>query len=153
MVDTGMWLLSERAVRALMVRSGWDLDRQRFGAGTAGTYELYGEFGLALGTRPTVADPLVSDLTSAVVPLPRPEFYHFGTSRQMIESVSALQNRELDDAVGAVGKLIELEHGHTIRRRLRTAPGAGRSAGRLPPGIKARANTAARYDSIPRLTS
>jgi galactokinase/mevalonate kinase-like predicted kinase len=97
MVDTGMWLLSERAVRALMVRSGWDLDRQRFGAGTAGTYELYGEFGLALGTRPTAADPLVGGLTCAVVPLPRPEFYHFGTSRQMIESLSALQNRELDE--------------------------------------------------------
>ena len=41
--------------------------------------------------------PLVNALTCAVVPLPEAEFYHFGTSAQMIESVSALQNLVLDE--------------------------------------------------------
>ena len=54
LVDTGMWLLSERAVRVLMERCGWETTR--FGGGTARRYELYAEFGLALGKSPTVRD-------------------------------------------------------------------------------------------------
>lgn len=102
LVDTGMWLLSEQAVAALMERCGWQ--GQAFAHGRAGAYELYAQFGLALGTTPHQKDPLVNALTCAVVPLPEAEFYHFGTSRQMIESISALQNRELDETkLGALG--------------------------------------------------
>lgn len=97
LVDTGMWLLSARAVDLLVRRCGWDGRVTAFAGGRAGSYELYGEFGAALGTRPVAEDPEVRALSCAVVPLPEPEFYHFGTSRQMIESVSALQNRELDE--------------------------------------------------------
>jgi galactokinase/mevalonate kinase-like predicted kinase len=78
-----------------MRRCGWT--GEGFAAGRAGTYELYSQFGLALGTAPTEVDPEVNALTCAVVPLPDAEFYHFGTSRQLIESVSALQNVELDE--------------------------------------------------------
>lgn len=85
LIDTGVWLLSERAVKVLQDRCA---DGKR--------YELYGEFGLGLGTRPTVRDRAVNALSSAVVALPQGEFYHFGTSRALIESVSALQNRVLD---------------------------------------------------------
>src|SRR5208283_2217177 len=95
LVDTGMWLLSERAVRVLMERSGWT--GSGFKDGTAQSYELYAQFGLALGLAPTVSDPEVNALTCAVVPLPEAQFYHFGTSRQMIESVATLQNLVLDD--------------------------------------------------------
>jgi galactokinase/mevalonate kinase-like predicted kinase len=97
LVDTGMWLLSERAVAVLLARCGWDPETQSFRSGIAAGYELYGEFGLALGSTPTVQDELVQQLTTAVLPLPSASFYHFGASRQMIESISALQNVELDE--------------------------------------------------------
>jgi galactokinase/mevalonate kinase-like predicted kinase len=95
LVDTGMWLLSERAVAVLLQRSGWQADA--FRRGTAEPYELYAQFGLALGAAPTAHDADVQALTCAVLPLPEAEFYHFGTSRQLIESTSALQNLVLDE--------------------------------------------------------
>jgi len=102
LVDTGMWLLSERAVRVLMAHCGWQAGE--FGGGTARRYELYAEFGLALGQSPTVQDAAVNALSCAVMPLPEAEFYHFGTNAQMIESVSALQNLVLDESkIGRTG--------------------------------------------------
>ena len=102
LVDTGMWLLSERAVGVLMERCGWTASG--FDGGTARRYELYAEFGLALGKSPMAQDAAVSALTCAVVPLPEAQFYHFGTNGQMIESVSALQNLVLDETkVGRTG--------------------------------------------------
>lgn len=102
--DTGMWLLSERAVNALLERCGWDAATETFAGGRSANYEFYSRFALALGSNPTEHDPLVSGLTSAVVPLNQAEFYHFGTSSQMIESVSELQNLILDETkLGAAG--------------------------------------------------
>ena len=102
LVDTGMWLLSERAVAVLMRRSGWHGDR--FAGGRPGPYELYAQFGLALGTKPTDSDPEVNALSCAVLPLPDAEFHHFGTSRQLIESTSAMQNLVLDETkLGLIG--------------------------------------------------
>jgi galactokinase/mevalonate kinase-like predicted kinase len=96
LVDTGMWLLSERAVAVLMERCGWQ--GGSFGPKGPQRYELYAQFGLALGEHPTAPDPAVSALTCAVVPLPEAQFHHFGTSEQMIDSVSALQNLVLDES-------------------------------------------------------
>ena len=93
LVDTGMWLLSERAVMTLMAKSGWNNETQTFSNGIPNTYELYADFGLSLGTESPVNDPEINALTCAVVTLPQPEFYHLGTSRQLIESVTALQTR------------------------------------------------------------
>ena len=93
-IDTGMWLFSARAVERLLARSGWNAAEQRFLDGAPAPFELYSGLGLALGTSPTRPDPVFADLTSAVVSLPAPEFLHFGTSRQLIESISELQNRE-----------------------------------------------------------
>jgi galactokinase/mevalonate kinase-like predicted kinase len=84
LIDTGVWLLSERAVNVLLRKS------------EAGSYELYAGMGLGLGATPTERDPEVNALTSAVVPLPEGAFYHFGTSRDLIQSVSALQNLVTD---------------------------------------------------------
>lgn len=95
--DTGMWLLSERAVRVLLARCGWDEATAQFQGGRAASYEFYSRFALALGTQPVESDPLVQPLTCAVVPLSHSEFYHFGTTAQMIESVSELQNLVLDE--------------------------------------------------------
>ena len=47
-----MWLLSERAVRVLMERCGWESERAS-AAARRRRYELYAEFGLALGKSPT----------------------------------------------------------------------------------------------------
>ncbi len=99
LVDTGMWLLSARAVQVLMQACGWDPAYDRFRNGTAEVYEFYAQFALALGSHPTVHDPAVSSLSAAVVLLPNAEFYHFGTNRQMIESVSRLQNLVLDESL------------------------------------------------------
>ena len=102
LVDTGMWLLSERAVGVLMQRCGWKTSG--FDGGSARRYELYAEFGLALGQSPSVQNDEVNALTCAVVPLPEAEFYHFGTNAQMIESIAALQNLVLDESkVGRTG--------------------------------------------------
>ena len=98
LVDTGMWLLSEKAVRVLMERCGWNHQTREFEGGSSARYELYAEFGLSLGKSPTAKEPLVSGLTSAVMPLPDAQFHHFGTTAQIIESVAELQNLELDES-------------------------------------------------------
>jgi len=88
LTDIGIWLLSDRAVSMLMARSTRN--------GALHDYDLYGEFGLALGSEPTAPDPELSTLSVAVLPLPGGEFYHFGTSRELISSMVAIQNRERD---------------------------------------------------------
>lgn len=103
LVDTGVWLLSERAVEVLMGRCGWDMAAGEFAGGRAAPYELYARFGLALGAEPREPDPPVSFLTCAVLPLPDPEFYHLGTSSQLIEALTLLQNRTGPPADGATG--------------------------------------------------
>jgi galactokinase/mevalonate kinase-like predicted kinase len=97
LLDTGIWLLSERAVAVLLARCGWDEHAGQFTGGRAAHYEFYSRFGLALGRKPSEADPLVQSLSCAVVPQPHAGFHHFGTSAQLIESVSELQNLVLDE--------------------------------------------------------
>ncbi len=96
LVDTGMWLLSARAVEALLGKCGWD--GEGFAGGAPGKYELYADLGPALGATPRVADAALAGLTAAVVALPEARFHHFGTTRQMIESASELQNADLDQS-------------------------------------------------------
>lgn len=86
LTDIGVWLLSDRAVELLRRRSRDENGKLR-------EYDLYSEFGGALGTNPTVPDPELSSLSVAIVPLPGGEFYHYGTSREMISSTLAIQNR------------------------------------------------------------
>jgi len=90
-VDTGLWLLSRRVIGVLMGRCGWT--GEGFSGGCAANYELYAGLGPSLGSRPAESDPEIQALTVGIVPLPGAEFFHFGTTRQMIESLSALQNR------------------------------------------------------------
>ncbi len=93
LVDSGLWILSERAVGVLMNCCAWDDEHQQFRNGIPDKYELYAQFGLALGASPTVKDARINSLTCAIVTLPQTEFLHLGTSRQLIESIAALQNR------------------------------------------------------------
>lgn len=94
LLDVGIWLFSDRAVDLLMRKCGWN--GERFPGGTPDAFDLYTTFGEALGRRPTAPDPEISALTCAVLPLQQGEFYHFGTSRDLVTSALALQNRVHD---------------------------------------------------------
>ena len=88
LTDIGLWMLSDRAVALLAGKSEKGNSLKE--------YDLYGEFGCSLGTDPLIDDPELRELTVAIVPLPGGEFYHFGTSREMISSTLAVQNLVTD---------------------------------------------------------
>ena len=50
------------------------------------------EFGCALGAEPTVVDEELNQLKVAVLPLTGGEFYHFGTTHELLSSTMAIQN-------------------------------------------------------------
>ena len=85
LTDIGVWLLSDRAVELLIARS-------KNPDGSIHEYDLYGQFGCTLGTDPFIKDAELNGLSVAVLPLPGGEFYHFGTSREMISSTLTVQN-------------------------------------------------------------
>jgi hypothetical protein len=89
LMDIGLWLLSDKAVQLLRERSYAGEQGMRF-------YDLYSDFGLALGNRPSKNDQEINSLTVKIVPLAGGEFYHYGTSREMISSTLALQNKVYD---------------------------------------------------------
>ena len=84
LTDIGVWLLSDKAVEALRRHCEND--------GEITNYDLYGQFGCALGSHPVADDPAVNELKVVVLPLEGGEFYHFGTSREIISSMLAIQN-------------------------------------------------------------
>lgn len=86
LMDIGIWLLSDKAVRLLMKHS-YTEDGKAMKA-----YDLYAEFGLALGKNPRITDAELNQLSVAILPLPGGEFYHYGTSRELISSTLAVQN-------------------------------------------------------------
>ena len=85
LTDIGIWLFSDKAVKVLM-------DRSTASDGTIINYDMYTTFGGALGTNPTMSDPKVNELKVAILPLPGGEFYHFGTSHEILSSMLAIQN-------------------------------------------------------------
>jgi galactokinase/mevalonate kinase-like predicted kinase len=91
-IDIGIWLFSPKALKLLFDRCGWDEATQSFAGGVPSFYDMYTTFGQALGKNPTLKDDEINELTVAIVPLPKGEFYHFGTSAELIESTSKLQN-------------------------------------------------------------
>ena len=108
LIDVGIWLLSERAVNCLMKKSGWDAQKKAFAHEVPNTYDLYGSWAHHLGSSPVETDPEVGQLTTAVVPLPRAGFYHFGTCSDMMQSLYELQNLEADQTkLGAVPSLAQ----------------------------------------------
>ncbi len=87
LTDIGIWLLSDHAVEILMQKSHDSANSSQLNY-----YDLYSDFGCALGTEPGVDDPEVGALRVAVLPLPGGEFYHFGTSHELLSSTLAVQN-------------------------------------------------------------
>lgn len=86
LMDIGVWLLSDRAMELLMKRS-YTADGK-----TMKSYDLYSDFGLSLGEHPRISDSGLNQLSVAILPLEGGEFYHYGTSRELISSTLAVQN-------------------------------------------------------------
>ena len=84
LMDIGIWLLSDRAVELMVKRSEKN--------GSIGFYDMYSDFGPALGAHPRLHDEELAQLKVAILPLPGGEFHHYGTSREMISSTLAVQN-------------------------------------------------------------
>lgn len=98
LMDIGIWLLSDRAVELLMKRSQKEegtFDGQ-LPYSDLKYYDLYSDFGLSLGSHPRIADEELNRLSVAILPLPGGEFYHYGTSRELLSSTVTLQNKVYD---------------------------------------------------------
>ena len=93
LTDIGVWMLSERALALLMKKSG--------GLPLPQYYDLYGEFGCALGTAPVLDDAELRTLSVAIVSLQGGQFYHFGTSREMFSSTLAV-NKSMGHELSSV---------------------------------------------------
>lgn len=91
LMDIGIWLLSDKAVELLVKRSK-DKEALKY-------YDLYSDFGRALGNHPQVEDDELRELKVAILPLPEGEFYHYGTSRELISSTVAVQNLVNDQRI------------------------------------------------------
>lgn len=93
MMDIGIWLLGDKAVDILRRRS-----KKNNGSAPEVfcSYDLYSDFGCALGKNPTAIDEEINNLKVVILPLEGGEFYHYGTTPEMISSTAALQNIVLD---------------------------------------------------------
>ena len=90
MMDIGIWILSDKAVGILEKKCMTGANRSpRF-------YDLYSDFGPALGKHPTLHDEDIAQLSTAVVCLDKGEFYHYGTSAELISSTEKIQNLVTD---------------------------------------------------------
>lgn len=93
LMDIGVWLLSDRAVARLAEKA--TADRATVEAHPecpVAYYDLYSSFGCALGLHPSQPDAALEGLSVAILPLPGGEFYHFGTTPEMVSSTVAIQN-------------------------------------------------------------
>ena len=89
-MDTCIWILSDRAIEVLMKRS------LKEGTKDITYYDLYSDYGLALGEHPKTKDKEINQLSVAILPLPGGEFYHYGTSHELISSTLAIQDKVRD---------------------------------------------------------
>jgi galactokinase/mevalonate kinase-like predicted kinase len=94
LMDIGIWVLSDRAVELLMQKCGWN--GHDFAHKVPSFYDLYSAFGTCLGAHPSNSDPEISRLSAEIVPMNKGEFYHYGTSPELISSTEKIQNRVQD---------------------------------------------------------
>lgn len=86
-VDCGLWILRDRAVKALLDACGWDP-----ATASVAPFDLYGEWGPCFGEEPVRACAKLEGLRVAVAPIPGGTFHHFGRTRDLIDAVYELQN-------------------------------------------------------------
>ena len=98
LMDIGIWVLSDKAIELLMKRSGYSFEKEgRLSLSKIPDfYDLYSDFGLNLGTQAAKKDTELNKLTVSIKALPKGEFYHFGTSKELISSMVQTQNRVMD---------------------------------------------------------
>lgn len=108
LVDSGVWLLSDKALSVL---------KELVAKSKNGYFDLYSDFGKLLG------DEGELNLSSAVWVVDNAEFYHFGTTRELLDATYKLQNRVLNQrewlssrwkkhgTIFAQSSLVELEFG------------------------------------------
>lgn len=84
LMDIGVWLLSDKAVERLRNKVVTDNGYNY--------YDLYADFGCALGMNPSKPDNVLNDLKTVILPMPGGEFYHFGTTHELLSSTTAIQN-------------------------------------------------------------
>lgn len=94
MMDIGVWILSDKAMNLLMKKSGWE--NGCFKNQVPEFYDLYSSFGTGLGKNPSSIDNEIAELSVVIVPLENGEFYHYGTSLELITSTERIQNRVQD---------------------------------------------------------
>ena len=108
-----------------MKKCGWDPSSERFSKQFPDTYDLYGEWALHLGSEAKQQDADVSKLSVAVAPVNDGEFYHFGKTVDVIESMYGLQMLVNDQtALGASLRWLNPNSSPKIRRLV--FPFAGR---------------------------
>ncbi len=90
LTDIGIWLLSAKAIDLLMKKSV-EKDGKTFKE-----YDLYSQFGCALGKNPKIVDDAINKLTVKIIPLQGGEFYHFGTNVDLFNSLGRLQSLTCD---------------------------------------------------------
>lgn len=94
LMDIGIWLLSDKAIGILMKNCGWD--GQQYKNGVPDFYDLYSQFGTALGNKPSSANSEINQLNVALVNLENGKFHHLGNSSELVSSNLAIQNRTND---------------------------------------------------------
>jgi galactokinase/mevalonate kinase-like predicted kinase len=94
LMDIGIWLFSDKAVKLLMKRCGWKDEASE--NNIPEFYDLYSNFGMALGESPVEVDKDIRKLKVALVNLEGGEFYHLGNTSELISSNLAIQNRITD---------------------------------------------------------
>lgn len=101
LMDIGIWLFSDKALALLEKHSMKDSDTlsshpETIAPSDLRFYDMYSEFGLALGAHPVIEDAELNGLKVAILPLPGGEFHHYGTSPEMISSTLTVQNSVID---------------------------------------------------------
>ena len=89
LMDIGVWLLSDKAVERLCQLT-------HSADGSISNYDLYSQFGTALGTNPSEPNEALGDLTVSIVPIENGEFFHYGTSRELLSSTTVQMNSVKD---------------------------------------------------------
>ncbi len=84
-LDTGIWLFSEKAVKALLKKCGLK-NAESLTSKAPDMFDIYSDMGTCLGTNPENQDRELNELKTAIVPMQNTTFLHFGTNQSLISS-------------------------------------------------------------------
>lgn len=104
LIDSGIWLLSSKAMITLAELCGWDDKLEDFSQGKCSYYDLYTDWGKCLSLICEKNHPSL-DLQVAVLLLEHAEFLHFGNNIDVIKSSLFLQNAVIDQRTILHGKI------------------------------------------------